>query len=612
MLAQDDDNGIERVIYYLSRMLVGAETRYTPLEKLCLSLYVACTKLKYYIRTRDVVIFCRSNVIKYMLCKPVLHSRVGKWALALTEYLLTFESLKAIKGQIIADFLADHSNETEEIIYLTTKPWRLYFDGSKHELGTGIGLLIISPEGFPTKLSFKTYKGYSNNETEYQALITGLEILKELGARNVSVRGDSQLVIKQLTQEYKCLNEKLIEFKTRAVQLLNAFDEAELQHIPRNSNTIANELAQIASGYKVDWRSKLIEYLQNPNMKVERKIKLQALNYVLLNNELYKKGFDGILFKCLGTHESYIAMAEIHEGICGAHQAGEKMKWVLSRKGLYWPTMFKDCIEFARSCEECQKHGPIQKVPASELHSIIKPWPFRGWAIDIIGQIHPPSSKNHKYILVVIDYFTKWVEAIPLKEVEQKDIIDFVEDHIITRFGIPQTITTDQGTVFTGQKFAQYAQSRGIKLITSTPYYAQENGQVEAANKVVIGLIKKWHETLVQILWAYRNSPRDATKTTPYKLVYGHDAILPLDINLQSIHVQKQNDLPTEDYWNLMYDELISLDEERLIAVQNLVQQKEKVERAYNKRVKIQRFRVGDLVLKVILPVDQKSRYLGK
>nr|KYP61940.1 Pro-Pol polyprotein [Cajanus cajan] len=183
--------------------------------------------------------------------------------------------------------------------------------------------------------------------------------------------------------------------------------------------------------------------------------------------------------------------------------------------------MIKDCIEFAKSCEECQKHGPIQKVPASELHSIIKPWPFRGWAIDIIGQIHPPSSKNHKYILVAIDYLTKWVEPIPLKEVEQKDIIDFVEDHIITR---------------------------GIKLITSTPYYAQANGQVEAANKVVIGLIKKhisnrprnWHETLVQILWAYRNSPRDATKTTPYKLVYGHDAILPLDINLQSIHMQKQ------------------------------------------------------------------------
>ena len=179
-------------------------------------------------------------------------------------------------------------------------------------------------------------------------------------------------------------------------------------------------------------------------------------------------------------------------------------------------------------------------MPASDLHSIIKPWPFRGWALDLIGQIFPASSKGHKYILVAIDYFTKWVEAIPLKEVNQKDIIDFIEEHIIFRFGIPETLTTDQGTVFTGKRVTQYAESRSIKLVNSTPYYAQANGQVEAANKVLISLIKKhvgqkpknWHETLSQVLWAYRNSPKEATGTTPYKLVYGHDAILPIEINL--------------------------------------------------------------------------------
>nr|KYP59949.1 Retrovirus-related Pol polyprotein from transposon opus [Cajanus cajan] len=196
MLAQDDDNSIERVIYYLSRILVGAEIRYTPLEKLCLSLYFACTKLKYYLRPFDVLVFCRSNVIKYMLGKPVLHSRIGKWALALTEYSLTFTPLKSTKGQVIVDFLVDHSKLTKQINYLTTKPWALFFDGSKHELGTGIGLLIISPEGIPTKVSLKTKKGYSNNETKYQALIVGLEILKELEDKNIVIRGDSQLVIK--------------------------------------------------------------------------------------------------------------------------------------------------------------------------------------------------------------------------------------------------------------------------------------------------------------------------------------------------------------------------------------------------------------------------------
>nr|KYP38616.1 Retrovirus-related Pol polyprotein from transposon opus [Cajanus cajan] len=252
MLAQDDNNGIERVIYYLSRMLVGVEIRYTPLEKLCLSLYFACTKLKYYLRPFDVLVFCRSNVIKYMLGKPVLNSRIGKWALALTKYSLTSVPLKSTKGQVIADFLVDHSRLTEQVNYLTTKPWESFFDGSKHELGTGIGSLIISPEGIPTKFSLKTKKAYSNNETEYQALITRLEILRELGAKNIIVRGDSQLVINQLTQEYKCVNEKLMECKSRAATLLKSFDEVELGHISRNSNTIANELAQIESGYKIN------------------------------------------------------------------------------------------------------------------------------------------------------------------------------------------------------------------------------------------------------------------------------------------------------------------------------------------------------------------------
>nr|KYP42603.1 Integrase catalytic domain-containing protein KIAA1305 family [Cajanus cajan] len=330
------------------------------------------------------------------------------------------------------------------------KPWELFFDGSKHELGTRIGLLIISHEGIPTKLSLKIKIGYSNNETEYEALVIGLEILRELGVRSIIVRGDSQLVIKQLTREYKCINEKLLERKSRAITLLNSFDEVQSEHISRNENRIANELAQTTSGYKVskeclgsllhtenelicnlegftinalstqDWRKHLIEYLQNPNSKDERKIKYQALNYVMLNNELYKRGFDGILFKCLRRHKIYIAMVEVHEGVCGAHQAGEKMKWTLSRKGYYWPSMIKDCIEFSKSCEECQKHGLIQRVLASELHFIVKPWPFRGWAIDIIGQIHPPSSKNHRYIIVVIDYFTKWVEAIPVEKGRSK------------------------------------------------------------------------------------------------------------------------------------------------------------------------------------------------
>jgi len=119
------------------------------------------------------------------------------------------------------------------------------------------------------------------------------------------------------------------------------------------------------------------------------------------------------------------------------------MKWLIFQQGLYWTSIVKDCIEFAKGCQECQKHAGIQHVPASELHSIIKTWPFRGWALDIIGEIHPSSSRVHRFILVGIDYFIKWIEITPLSKVDQQTMISFIQNHILYRFGIPKTITTD-------------------------------------------------------------------------------------------------------------------------------------------------------------------------
>lgn len=129
--------------------------------------------------------------------------------------------------------------------------------------------------------------------------------------------------------------------------------------------------------------------------------------------------------------------------------------------------------------------------------------------------------------------------------VDQESVIEFIQRHIIYRFGIPETITTDQGLVFTGRKMQEFSKEIGIKLLTYTPYYAQANGQVEAANKVVIGLIKKhvdknpknWYKTSYQILWACRTSPKEATNATPFRLTYGNDAVLPIEICLQSTRV---------------------------------------------------------------------------
>lgn len=174
--------------------------------------------------------------------------------------------------------------------------------------------------------------------------------------------------------------------------------------------------------------------------------------------------------------------------------------------------------------------------------------------------------------------------------------------------------------MFTGRKMQDFASEIGIKLLTSMPYYAQANVHVEAANKIIIGLIKKhvrkkpknWHKTLDQVLWACRTSPKEATNTTPFRLTYKHDLILPIEIYLQSAMIQRKHKISCEDYWSLMLEELMDLDKERLKALNTLFRQKEREAKAYNKKVKTKAFSVGNLVWKVILLMDQKNRVLGK
>jgi hypothetical protein len=174
-------------------------------------------------------------------------------------------------------------------------------------------------------------------------------------------------------------------------------------------------------------------------------------------------------------------------------------------------------------------------------------------------------------------------------------MIEFVKEHIIYRFGIPQTITTDQGAQFVSLEFREFAESMGVKLFNSSPYYAQANGQAEASNKIMIKLIQKkidqkprrWHSVLGEALWAYRMAPHGATKTSPYELVYRHHAILPWEMQSDSRRVVLQKELSSMDYSGLMMDELEDLHMIRLRALENIEKNKLRVAKYYNKKVKV-------------------------
>ena len=201
-------------------------------------------------------------------------------------------------------------------------------------------------------------------------------------------------------------------------------------------------------------------------------MKAQAHN-VVLPGEIYRKGFDGLLLKCLSFPNNMEVMKQVHEGL---FQFGVKMRWLIRRHNYFWPTILKDYITYFKDCQQCQRYGSIQRIPVVELHSIVKPWSFKGWDMDLIRKIHPTSLKGHNFILVATDYFTKWVKVVPLKKAEQKDVIQFFKEHIIHRFEILQSITTDQGTMLTVEEMNYFAAYYGIQLIISTHFYSQANG----------------------------------------------------------------------------------------------------------------------------------------
>jgi hypothetical protein len=243
-----------------------------------------------------------------------------------------------------------------------------------------------------------------------------------------------------------------------------------------------------------------------PDNTVDRKIRGQALKYTLMDGELYRRTMDGLLLKCLNEDRARIAIGEVHDGMCGTHQSAQKMKWAIQRAGLYCPSMVDDCIRYKKGCRACQRFGDVQTVLASMLHPVVKVCPFRGWRLDFIIEVHPTSAKRHRFVLVVTDYFTKWTEAIPLKNITHREVISFVQEHIIHRFRMPQTLTMEQGASFMSHQFKEFAASMKIKVLNSSPYYAQDNVQAKSSNKTMLKIIKKkiddhlrkWHEGAIR------------------------------------------------------------------------------------------------------------------
>ena len=195
---------------------------------------------------------------------------------------------------------------------------------------------------------------------------------------------------------------------------------------------------------------------------------------------------------------------------------------------------------FVKSYDKFQRFVGKQQLRYFPLRTIVVNGPFRQWGLDFIAEINPSSSGEHKWILIATYYFTKWIEAVPIKKATHEVIMKFLYENILVRFGCPNRLVNDNALDFKANALVNMCESLGIQLVHSTSYYPKGNGLAESSNKSLVRIIRKlleknkksWDSKLKFSLWDDRVTNKKSIGTYPFKLVYGTDSIFPIQLVL--------------------------------------------------------------------------------
>jgi hypothetical protein len=317
---------------------------------------------------------------------------------------------------------------------------------------------------------FQTYVGYNKIKAfvPYPAVKDVLSQQDFLGSRGkwVSQIHEYDLEIKP---------SKIIKGKGLAKMLTERNQEAIEIGEKEQINIIVSEIENN------EWYSDVIYYLKNltcPDHLVDHKrraLRLKAMKYCLTEDGLGWRNPDGVILRCVNKEEADKLMVDLHSGYCGGHFAARTTAHNILRAGYYWPTIFSDTHRYVRSCQLCQFFVDKQCLPSLPLKPVIIEAPFQQWGLDFIGEFKDNSSNGYRWVLTATDYFTRWVEAIPTKKATKEVVMKFLEEKIITRFGVPAKITMDNAKDFSSMALNEFCFKYGIILSHSSNYYPQGN-----------------------------------------------------------------------------------------------------------------------------------------
>ncbi|VFQ82595.1 unnamed protein product [Cuscuta campestris] len=627
----------ERRDFVKKETLRDAELRYSRLEKAMLAVFWTAKRLTPYFQAHRIIVLTNEPLAS-LTRSPAASARMTKWAVFISQYNVEFRPHPSIKGQALADFQVECTAREVTRAQAETRVekdwWIMSIDGSSGSRSCRAGIVLITPEKFRIYYAIRFQFRVSNNEAEYEALINGLKILHKMGVSRVQVYTDSRLVVGQITGEFEAKEERMKRYRDMTLAVLGKF-EFKLEHIPRAQNAEADVLSKLSvespeyiskiatieelvtpslnsseviwvSADPPEWLDRLAIYIEDGESPEDpqeaRLLRMRAPTYKIQDGVLYKRSYNGVLLRCLRATEAKALMEEIHEEVCAAHQGPYSISRRAIIQGYFWPTMRKDCEEYVRKCSTCQQFQNIPGRPATNYTPISSVTPFSRWGIDLVGAL-PKGVGQARWIVVAIDYFTKWVEAEPLAGITGRQMIDFVGTNILCRFGVPKQIISDNGTQFEEAEFQDFLKTWGIQHTKVSVAYPQANGQQENVNRTIIDGIKKkllsegskWVDELPRILWTYKTTLRRATGDTPFGLAYGFEARAPAEVVIPTMREMEFD--PEENEQNQVV-ELNFVEERRDEARIRAENYRRQVKSYFDSKVKPRAFQVGDYVMR--------------